>query len=98
MNVRYTLYNIVFEWDGRKAATNFRNHDVSFEFACEAFFDPFVYYLDDEVIAGELRETIVGLTSTWQLLYVVYVIRDDIIRVVSARLVTKSEREAYENQ
>ena len=66
--------------------------------ACEAFFDPFVCYLDEEVVDGELRETVIGLTTTWQLLYVVYVLRDDIIRIVSARLVTKAEREIYENQ
>ena len=98
MNVRYTLHNIAFEWDSRKAAANFRKHEISFELACEAFFDPFVFYLHDEVIDNELRETIIGLTTTWQLLYVVYVLRDDIIRIVSARPVTKAERESYENQ
>jgi uncharacterized DUF497 family protein len=98
MNVRYSLHNIAFEWDSRKAASNFRKHNISFELACEAFFDPFVYYLDDETIDGELRETIIGLATTWQLLYVVYVLRDDIIRIVSARLATKTERVAYENQ
>jgi hypothetical protein len=98
MNVRYSLHNIAFEWDRRKAAANFRKHNVSFELACEAFFDPFVYYLDDETVDGELRETIIGLSTTWQLLYVVYILRDDSIRIISARLVTKAEREAYENQ
>ncbi|MEI7845619.1 MAG: hypothetical protein WCK35_07435 [Chloroflexota bacterium] len=51
-----------------------------------------------EMIDGELREAIMGLNTTWQLLYVVYVLRDDIIRIVSARLVTNAERETYENQ
>jgi uncharacterized DUF497 family protein len=98
MNVRYSLHNIAFEWDSRKAAANFRKHNVSCELACEAFFDPFVYYLEEETIDGELRETIIGLSTTWQLLYVVYVLRDDIIRIITARSVTKAEREAYENQ
>ena len=98
MNVKYSLHNIAFEWDRRKAAANFRKHNVSFELTCEAFFDPFVYYLEDETVDGELRETIIGLSTTWQLLYVVYVLRDDIFRIISARLVTKAEREAYENQ
>ncbi|NCP87389.1 MAG: hypothetical protein CO094_10095 [Anaerolineae bacterium CG_4_9_14_3_um_filter_57_17] len=66
--------------------------------ACESFFDPFVCYLDDEIVGSELRERIVGLTTTWLLLYIVYVLRDDIIRIVSARLVTNAEREVYENQ
>jgi len=38
----------------------------------------------------------------WQLkhslILVVYVIRGDIIRIVSARMVTKAERELYENK
>ena len=66
--------------------------------ACEAFFDPFVSYLEDQIVDGESRETIIGLTTTWQLLYIVYVLRDDIFRIVSARLVTNEERELYENQ
>jgi uncharacterized protein len=98
MNIRYIYHNIAFEWDSRKAALNFRKHGISFELACEAFFDPFVCYIEEEVINGELREAIIGLTITWQLLYVVYILREDIFRLISARLVTKTERETYENQ
>jgi uncharacterized DUF497 family protein len=98
MNVKYTLHNIVFEWDSEKAAVNLRKHNVTFELACEAFFDPFVCYLDEEIVGTELREKIVGLTTTWLLLYIVYVMRDEVIRIVSARLVTNAEREVYENQ
>ena len=98
MNVKYSLHNIVFEWDSQKAATNLRKHNITFELACDAFFDPFICYLDDEIIDGELREAIMGLSTNWQLLYVVYVMRDDIIRIISARLVTNTERETYENQ
>lgn len=98
MNVKYSLHNIAFEWDSQKAVTNLRKHSITFELACEAFFDPFICYLNDEMIDGELREAIMGLNTTWQLLYVVYVLRDDIIRIVSARLVTNAERETYENQ
>ena len=98
MNVKYSLHNIAFEWDSSKAAANLHKHSVTFELACEAFFDPFVCYLDDEVIEGELRESIIGLSTNWQLLYVVYVMRDDMIRLISARLVTNPERETYENQ
>ncbi len=98
MNVKYTLHQIVFEWDNQKATANFHKHSVTFELACEAFFDPFVCYLDDEVIDNELRETIIGMCTTWQHLYVVYVMRGDVIRVISARLATNAERETYENQ
>jgi len=98
MNVKFTLHGIAFEWDSLKATTNLRKHGITFELACETFFDPFVHYLEDEVVDGELRESILGLSANWQLLYVVYVMRDETIRIVSARLVTNVEREAYENQ
>jgi uncharacterized DUF497 family protein len=98
MNVKYRLHNVAFEWDSQKAATNLRKHDVSFELACESFFDPFLVRLDDEAVDDELRETIVGLSANWQMLYVVYVMRDDIIRIVSARLATNTERATYEHQ
>ena len=92
------LQDVAFEWDSQKAATNFRKHKVRFELACEAFFDPFICYLDEEIVGSELRERLVGLTTTWLLLLIVYVIRDDVIRIISARTVTKAEREIYENQ
>jgi len=98
MKVQYTLQDIAFEWDNQKAVTNFRKHKVKFELACQAFFDPFVCYLDEQIVGSELRERLVGLTTTWLLLLVVYVIRGDVIRIVSARMVTQAEREIYENQ
>jgi len=98
MKVKYTFHDVTFEWDSKKAAVNLRKHDVSFELACESFFDPFICYLDDEIVGSELRERIVGLTTTWLLLYIVYVMRDESIRIISARTVTKAEREIYENQ
>ena len=45
MDVKISLHGITFEWDSNKAATNVRKHNVSFEMACEAFFDPFLRYL-----------------------------------------------------
>ena len=98
MKVKYTFHDVIFGWDSKKAAVNLRKHNVTFELACESFFDPFVCYLDEEIVGTELRERIVGLTTTWVLLYIVYVMRDESIRIISARTVTKAEREIYENQ
>jgi uncharacterized protein len=98
MNVTYSLHNIAFEWDSTKAAANVRKHSITFELACETFFDPFVCHYDDEVLDGELRETIIGLATNWQLMYVVYVMRVDTVRIISARLATTTERDTYENQ
>ena len=98
MSTIYTLHNIAFEWDRRKAIANSRKHGISFGLAREAFFDPFVFYLDEEIVQEETRETIIGMTINWRLLYVVYVMREDYVRIISARLVTNIEREKYENQ
>ena len=55
--------------------------------------------MEPEIHNGQIRETIVGMTVTWRLLYVVYIMpRDDIFRVISARPVTKHERQQYEEQ
>lgn len=98
MNVSYSLDEIEFEWERRKAAANLLKHRVSFETACEAFFDPFLCVVDAGVSEGEQREAVIGLTVDWRLLYVVYVLRGDVVRIISARLAEKSEREFYENQ
>jgi len=98
MDVSYTLHEIGFEWDSRKAAANFRKHKVSFETACEVFFDPFLRVVDAGIIEGEPREAVIAMTVGWRLLYVVYVERDEVIRIISARPVGKAERDLYENQ
>ena len=98
MDVSYILHEIEFEWESRKAAANLRKHKLSFETACEVFFDPFLRVADAGVVEGEPREAVIGLTVNWRLLYVVYVEHDDVIRIISARPVEKSERELYENQ
>ncbi|RUA18097.1 MAG: BrnT family toxin [Clostridia bacterium] len=98
MNFTYTLHNVRFEWNIQKYQDNLRKHRVSFETACETFFDPFVHWLEEEVVHDERRETIIGMTEDWTLLFVVYVLRNDVIRLISAREVTHAERKRYENQ
>ena len=97
MLMEYELNGIQFEWDSRKADTNFQKHGLSFEAACEAFFDPFIRVVDVEDVDEESRESIIGMTVAWRLLYVVYIIRnEEKFRIISARPVTKSERKRYE--
>ena len=98
MTVSYTLYDIKFEWESRKASDNLKKHRVSFETACEAFFDPFLAAVETRRIGGEFREAIIGMTVNWRLLYVAYVLRDEVVRIVSARTATKAERKSYEDQ
>ncbi|NOX64170.1 MAG: BrnT family toxin [Chloroflexi bacterium] len=98
MDTFFVLYDVRFEWDADKALMNLRKHGVSFELACEVFFDPFFLIVKEDIIEGEVRNAIVGLTTSWQLLYVVYVTRNDAIRIISARRTTRKEQLEYENQ
>lgn len=98
MDVSYTLQDINFEWDSNKATLNLSNHGISFEKACEAFFDPFFRVVDAGVVEGEQREAVIGMTVDWHLLFVVYVMKEDIVRIISARDTVASERKEYEDQ
>ncbi len=97
MKINYQLNKIAFEWDSNKAEINLRKHGVSFETASEVFEDPFLQVIDEQIIDNELREVVIGITSTWRLLYVVYVMREEVIRLISVRPVTNAERKSYEN-
>ncbi len=95
MGVTFEIQGQVFEWDLRKASANLRKHNVSFEKACEVFFDPFVRLVDASE-RGESREAAIGLAEDWTRLFVVHVIRQEAIRIISARPATSSERRDYE--
>jgi len=98
VDVSYTLHEIRFEWDKRKAETNLRKHKVSFESACEAFFDPFLRVVESGGAEGERRQAVIGMTEQWRLLYVVYIENENSIRIISARAAKKPERQFYEEQ
>lgn len=64
-----------FEWDAKKAATNFRKHHVSFEDAARVFLDPNrIETFDGQDAYGEDRWKTVGLVEP-ALLAVAYTIR-----------------------
>lgn len=99
MDMEHSHQAILFEWDSDKAAANLSKHGVSFESACEAFFDPFVVVADEESVGGEIRDTIFGMTLRWKILCVIYTIRvGDRFRIISAQEANPTERAKYENQ
>jgi hypothetical protein len=53
---------------------------------------------DAGTVESETREAVIGLTFSWKLLYVVYIMRDERLRIISARLATKEEQRRYEHQ
>ena len=88
-----------FEWDGHKAATNLRKHGVSFDEASTVFDDPLAAIFDDEAHStAEVRELIIGHSVAGRLLLVGFTLRHgEMLRLISARVVTKKERQNYED-
>lgn len=103
--IKYALGGLFFTWDNEKAAANWRKHKVTFELAAEVFFDENAMDLPDELHDDlETRRRIMGFIADFsKTLFVVYVEREDwngieLIRIISARLAERKEREAYERQ
>ncbi|MGL5193273.1 MAG: BrnT family toxin [Chroococcales cyanobacterium] len=86
-----------FEWNEAKAASNFVKHGVSFEEAKTVFADPlYVDFYDPDHSEEEDRYIIMGESQQGRLLLVAYTERGNVIRIISARTVTQSERRTYE--
>ncbi|MEG5059886.1 BrnT family toxin [Microcoleus sp. A2-C5] len=85
------------EWDENKAAANRSKHGVSFEEAKSVFDDRlYVDFYDPDHSDEEDRYIIIGASCRGRLLIVSYTERGDAIRLISAREVTRGEREVYE--
>ena len=88
---------MAYEWDQEKAATNLEKHGVSFEEASTVFGDPlYIDFYDPDHSIEERRYLIMGQSTAGRLLIVSYTERDEVVRFISAREVTPSERRAYE--
>ena len=93
--------NVRYIWDPAKAASNLRDHGVSFETAIRVFSDPLHVSDQDRIEGGEYRWQTLGIVDGYTLLLVAHTWTDDdgveIIRIISARRAEKHERKRYEN-
>ncbi|EJW84555.1 cytoplasmic protein [Wuchereria bancrofti] len=90
-----------FEWDEAKNRKNQKKHDISFETASLIFEDPLRISIQDRHTNGEERWQTIGKVKGVLMLLVAHTIFDEddceIIRIISARQVTKAERNQYEH-
>lgn len=87
-----------FEWDDFKAVSNWLDHGISFETAREAFRDIFaIEWDDDRQGVPEERFVMVGMVEN-RLLYVSYTMREEKIRIISARNAEPHEKRRYHNE
>lgn len=89
----------VFEWDSRKAASNLKKHGVSFDEATTVFGDPLSLLMDDPKHSEEeQRFLVMGSSVQQRLLVVAFAERHPHTRIISARPVTRHERNQYEQE
>ncbi len=91
----------MFDWDLRKAQSNWRKDGVSFEEAATAFLDP--DGLDGEDLDhsdSESRRLRLAKSSLGKVLLIAYTIRskndEERTRIISARRASRKERKRYE--
>jgi len=84
-----------FEWHAEKASSNVAKHGVDFEDAVYVLDDPLrVERIDGRGDYGEDRYVTLGLVYGVELV-VVYTLRADVIRIISARKADANERIEY---
>jgi len=83
------------EFDQRKAGLNLRKHGVSFDEAISTLYDPMALCVEDSAARGESRWVLVGMSHLGRLLTVVYTLRKERIRIISARRSTRREIDDY---
>jgi uncharacterized DUF497 family protein len=92
------MREIRYEWDPRKSRANKAKHGVSFEEARTAFLDESARIIpDEEHSTEEDRFILLGLSVQLKVLVVCHCYResDQLIRIISARRASASERRKY---
>lgn len=90
---------MIFEWNLAKSEENQKKHGVSFSEAELAFEDFYaVEEFDDEHSTAEEQRFKMLAAAGEKFLVVVYTMRDETYRIISAREAEKYERELYERQ
>jgi uncharacterized DUF497 family protein len=84
-------------WDPNKARSNLRKHKVSFHEAATALCDTMsVTGADPDHSFGEFRYITFGMSERARVLVVSHTEKGETIRIISARVASKGEREIYE--
>lgn len=88
-----------FDWDGGNSEKNWLRHRVTQSECEQVFFNrPLVTTEDELHSVGEARYLALGHTDAGRLLFLVYTLRGERVRVISARDMTPQERREYEDE
>ena len=96
MDMNKLLKATVFEWDDGNIDKNWIKHRVSPAECEQMFFNQPLVVADDDIHSGqEDRFYALGRTDANRLLFAVFTIRKNMIRVISARDMSAKERKVY---
>jgi uncharacterized protein len=88
-----------FQWDAGNVEKNQKRHNVHFTECEQIFFNNPIVLTDDLAHSkSEQRTAAFGITDAGRKLTVVYTVRNNLIRVISARDMNRKERNFYEEQ
>jgi uncharacterized DUF497 family protein len=86
-------------WDEAKSRSNQRKHGIGFDTASQVFLDPLHLSQQDRIVEGEERWQTIGMVNGVLLILVAYTVvdeKEEVLRIISARRVTRQERIEYE--
>jgi uncharacterized protein len=88
-----------FDWDAGNSEKNWEKHKVSRSECEQIFFNqPLVMAADQKHSQIEPRYYALGQSDRGRRLFVVFTIRGHLIRVISARLMSPTERRLYDQK
>lgn len=86
-----------FDWDEGNQEKNWLKHHVATSECEETFFNlPLLLQTDPSHSQAESRYFVLGQTNAGRYLFIAFTIRNDKIRVISARDMSQKERAIYE--
>lgn len=85
-----------FDWDEANSHKNWHLHEVTDGECEDVFFNlPLIIAADKKHSENEVRFFALGRTDADRWLFIAFTIRDNLIRVISARDMTKREKRIY---
>lgn len=92
--------NLEFEWDEGNADKNWIKHKVFYKEAEEAFNNKPLYISLDEKHSKKFEKRLqaLGKTNEDRLLFLAFTIRNNKVRVISVRPMSKKEKKVYEKK
>ena len=98
-NIMFLPDPLDFQWDKGNVDKNLAKHGLSNQEIEEAFLDEEKILYDDVFHSGaEERFILIGKSRTERLVYIVFTVRESMVRVISARDLNRKEYLIYEKR